>query len=494
MLSRKCFLEGLMVMCFLTNLVAYSQEANDPFMGDWQGTLKLADGGQLPVCAQVICWGKDGYQANILEAFDKRVQPWAVLRGRAEGGTLLFEDGARIADGVFSGELTGERTGSYQMKHVVRLSPTFDAKPPEGAVVLFDGKSLDEWTGGGPEPFVVDLARIVGGENRVAYLRCRITSPKTQSARLELGSDDGVKAWLNGELVHANNANRPCRPWEDQVDITLQQGENTLLLKIVQGVGGWAACARTVAPDGTDLENLTFTPLPAVGPTLELQDLQGGSSGTVVTWEMAGPFTVEGKQGSELFDVVFPPEADDAAVEWRVVNDHPEVRRWRLVEEDAMEITPGSGSLVCKRVFGDHTLHLEFRTPFEPDARGQGRGNSGVYLQGRYEIQILDSYGLEGRDNECGGMYSVKAPDVNMCAPPLQWQTYDIEFRDERIDPATGKRENPRMTVRHNGVLIHDNVEIPVLSTPGGSTQTGGLLLQDHGNRVRFRNIWVVEH
>ncbi|MBM3498567.1 MAG: DUF1080 domain-containing protein [Armatimonadetes bacterium] len=180
-------------------------------------------------------------------------------------------------------------------------------------------------------------------------------------------------------------------------------------------------------------------------------------------------------------------------VDWELVNDRPEQKyQWELVEEDAMEVTPGSGSLITKRTFGDHELHLEFRTPFEPDARGQGRGNSGVYLQGRYEVQVLDSYGLEGRDNECGGMYSVKAPDVNMCAPPLQWQTYDVEFRAERVD-AAGNRENPRMTVYHNGVLIHDDVEITVPSTPGGLGEAGGLLLQDHGNRLRFRNIWVVE-
>jgi hypothetical protein len=90
-------------------------------------------------------------------------------------------------------------------------------------------------------------------------------------------------------------------------------------------------------------------------------------------------------------------------------------------------------------------------------------------------------------------MYSVKAPDVNMCAPPLQWQTYDIQFQGPRTDPVTGQATNPRMTVLHNGVVIHQDVEITVPSTPGGAGEPAGLLLQDHGNPLQFRNIWVVE-
>ncbi|MBM3473875.1 MAG: DUF1080 domain-containing protein [Armatimonadetes bacterium] len=267
------------------------------------------------------------------------------------------------------------------------------------------------------------------------------------------------------------------------------------MLKVVNGGGGWGACARIVGRNGEDLEGLTFDPVPALDPDADLATFQGGSTGTVVTWEMAGPFTEEGKGGPDLFDVAFPPEGDDPAVEWTLVNERPQAQyRWKLVEEGAMEVTPGGGSLVAKRVFeGDHRIHLEFLTPFMPDARGQGRGNSGVYVQGRWEVQILDSYGLEGRDNECGGMYSVAQPAVNMCAPPLQWQTYDIDFQASRTDAATGQTENPRITVLHNGVVIHDNVELKGPNTPGGSTQAGGLLLQDHGNPLRFRNIWVVE-
>ncbi|MEC8474056.1 MAG: DUF1080 domain-containing protein, partial [Planctomycetota bacterium] len=126
----------------------------------------------------------------------------------------------------------------------------------------------------------------------------------------------------------------------------------------------------------------------------------------------------------------------------------------------------GATNVWSKEKMGDHHMHVEFRTPFMPEARGQARGNSGVYVQSRYEVQVLDSFGLEGKDNECGGIYSISEPDVNMCFPPLTWQTYDIDFTAARYDSNGEKTANARVTVRHNGVLIHDNREL-VHGTPG---------------------------
>ena len=160
------------------------------------------------------------------------------------------------------------------------------------------------------------------------------------------------------------------------------------------------------------------------------------------------------------------------------------------------------GNLQCgvlsKREFGDISLHVEFRIPFKPFARGQARGNSGVYLQDRFEVQVLDSFGLSGENNECGGIYSKQKPKVNMCFPPLSWQTYDIDFTSSKWDAnASGKKlQNAVITVQHNGVLIHDHVEVGSSTTAAGRKDgpgPGPIQLQIHGNPVVFRNIWVVE-
>jgi hypothetical protein len=146
--------------------------------------------------------------------------------------------------------------------------------------------------------------------------------------------------------------------------------------------------------------------------------------------------------------------------------------------------------------FQSFTLHMEFQLSFMPYARGQGRSNSGIYMQGRYETQILDSFGLAGKHNECGGVYTIKDPDVNMCFPPLSWQTYDVEYTAAKYNAAGKKTADAQMTVRHNGVLVHKNLKLPKTTTAApvkAGPQPGPVYIQNHGNPLRFRNIWLVE-
>ncbi|OAI38957.1 large multi-functional protein [Planctomycetaceae bacterium SCGC AG-212-D15] len=154
--------------------------------------------------------------------------------------------------------------------------------------------------------------------------------------------------------------------------------------------------------------------------------------------------------------------------------------------------------ILTKKKFNNYVAHVEFLLPFKPTGREQGRGNSGFYQVDHYEIQILDSFGLDGKDNECGGFYTKAPPKVNMCLPPLVWQTYDVEFTNAVAEDGK-KSKNARAIVKHNGVVIHDNVEIngptgggrDVKKEPEGTP--GPLKLQGHGNPLQFRNVWVVE-
>ncbi len=324
-----------------------AMESADPFMGDWQGSWTLDDGYDSgPLVAQVIALGKDGYRANFYAEFEYGWPPLFVLNGKGEDSAAQLNGRAEfdghvldvrsaIKAGKFKGKFKGiaadggNISGTFTMEQTIRLSPTLGAKPPEGAVVLFDGEkaSLDK------------------------------------------------------------------------------------------------------------------------------------------NWKMSRP-----RRGIEK-------------IQW-------------AVKDGAMEVTPRTSAIITKETFGDVKLHLEFRTPFMPDARGQGRGNSGVYLQGRYEVQILDSYGLEGKDNECGGIYRVGKPLVNMCAPPTQWQTYDITFRAPRFKDNGEKIHGALLTVLHNGVLIQDKAEAngPTAAAPDNTEKgPGGIYLQDHGNPVQYRNIWLVE-
>jgi hypothetical protein len=172
---------------------------------------------------------------------------------------------------------------------------------------------------------------------------------------------------------------------------------------------------------------------------------------------------------------------------------------WTL-ENGAMVVKGGSGGIKSKRGFGDCQMHIEFRTPAEVKGEGQGRGNSGIFLMGKYELQVLDNYNSKTYVNgQAGSMYKQLPPMVNACRPPGVWQTYDIIFTAPRFYDDGRLKSQARITVIHNGVLVQNNTTI------WGSTEYIGspvykkhsdkepIFLQDHGNPTAFRNIWIRE-
>ena len=172
--------------------------------------------------------------------------------------------------------------------------------------------------------------------------------------------------------------------------------------------------------------------------------------------------------------------------------------KWAI--EDGAAMVNGTGGISTKQAFGDCQLHIEWATPVQVKGDGQGRGNSGIFLQGRYEIQVLDSYNNKTYfDGQAGAVYHQHAPLVNACRTPGEWQTYDIIFHAPRFDEA-GKLLKPgTVTILQNGVLVQDNVEIkgPTSGRVGASYKAHplkqSLVLQDHKNPVRYRNIWIRE-
>jgi len=302
----------------------YFPDEDDPFMGDYVGRWSKEEKVDPAINAQVYPLGKDMYQIRIVAMLDKRSPPKWMIEAKAENGKIeIDEQGIRAV--IENDKFTGAKTkgkATFEMKRVVRESPTLGKKPPTRAVVLFDGKNFDAW-------------------------------------------------------------------------------QNT----------------------------------------------------------------------------------DD----------------WVIVD-DVMMVTPKGKVLETKQTFGDVDLHIEFRTPLMASSRGQGRGNCGVQLHGAYEIQVLDSYGLEGYYNECGALYKLSAPRVNACAPPVQWQTYDINYTAPVYNDGGELGTFGRMTVYHNGILIQDDIELQWrtewtekerLKPP--PSEPGRIKLLAHNNYVQFRNIWLVE-
>lgn len=312
--------------------------ANQSLMGDYQGEWSDPPKGNYyeinkPLAAQVIHVRGGVYQVHFYQEHDMRADPYFEGVGTLEGEMIRF--GGNGWSGMVSKEGITGKSGSisFELKRVVRASPTLGAKPPAGASVLFDGKNFDAWQHGDGRPVTWHL--------------------------------------LDQERMEVNSA-----LWSDN-------------------------------------------------------------------------------------------------------------RKKKI-----------GGDIQTKQKFGNCEIHLEFRYPVEDGKEGQGRGNSGFFFQRDYEVQILNSYGLDGRWNECGALYKASPPKVNAARPPMEWQTYDIKYTASVWNGET-MVSAPRIEVRLNGVLIHQDQEIPFVTAHAFASRTahpkgdGPIRLQDHGNAIQFRNIWI---
>ena len=210
------------------------------------------------------------------------------------------------------------------------------------------------------------------------------------------------------------------------------------------------------------------------------------------------PYDAEAAKAPATATVLFDG-TEKTMANWTSKNGKKE-NPWKLVD-GAMESVRGAGYASTKDQFGSCKLHIEFATPANVKGSGQGRGNSGVFLMGQYEVQVLDSYeNTTYPDGQCGALYGRSVPLVNASRPPGEWQTYDITFHRPLFDKDGKVTRKAKFHVIHNGIVIQDNVELSGGTGWAGPHaageyrkhgDTGPLQFQDHGNPVRFRNIWI---
>jgi hypothetical protein len=245
---------------------------------------------------------------------------------------------------------------------------------------------------------------------------------------------------------------------------------------------GWDKEHKTETPGKREDSKIVFT-----GENNYRAEIANGK--ITITTADGGPYTMEKIERKSPTLGAKPPQG---AI---VLFDGSNADAWQGGHMDEQGRHLLSAGATSKQSFTNFTAHLEFLLPFKPFGRGQDRANSGVYVQDRYEIQVLDSFGLKGENNECGGIYTLAKPVVNMCFPPLTWQTYDIDFTTAKYDETGKKTKNAVLTLKHNGVVVQENLELKS-NTPGNGKKEdasgGPFQLQGHGNPVYYRNIWVV--
>ena len=297
----------------------------------------------------------------------------------------------------------------------------------------------------------------------------------------QAGPDYKVQGEYLGELAGAGGAKAK---FAAQV---VAKGNGTFRAVLLAGGlpgAGWDGTSWTELQGKTDGGKTAFAAAEAIGANATI-------NGEVMTGKTAAGETFELKKvvrESPTMGAKPPPGAV-------ILFDGTNTDAWDSAAMDDRKLLgsqTGAGP-TTKRPVRDFTMHLEFRIPFQPV--GGARGNSGIYIQQRYEMQIIDSFGEKPYKGGCGAIYQQVPPKVNMTLPPLAWQTYDIDFQAPRFDASGKKVKNAVATVRLNGVVVHENQEIDAKTGAGKAEGPDDkpILLQSHGSPVFFRNVWIVE-
>ena len=457
------------------------------------GDLQAEDAPRLPIRLQDVD-PVAGIYRMAGESGGETLEIHVFGRGRGAYGAAIFEQGERL------GEL---RAGTADLAEPPVLYPTREAASAGGPTGVEYAVYHGVWDRlpdfGSLEPVATGTCETIGLDvrERDEEFGLRFTGffrvDEAGAFQFSTASDDGSRLLVNGRRVVDNDGLHGTQSKSGEVE--LEAGVHALEVTFFERSGGEAlriGMRRVMESNGPGVQftgnvgDETWT-LSVHEGKMRAANAEGRSNHLFRDEAKSATVGTPAPSGAiELLPVL--ANGTPTLGEWQNQN-------WQALPDGSMRVTPGTGDNRSVREFGDATIHLEFLIPHEPSKSGQGRGNSGVYIANRYEVQILDSFGLVPGMGDCGSIYGVAVAPTNACLPPLSWQAYDIDYRAPRFAADGTVTELPRLTVRHNGVLLHENVEVPRPTTAAGEGAHGALgpiMLQDHGHPVRYRNVWVL--
>jgi hypothetical protein len=447
-----------------------------------------------PYVDQGLCWPNDergkGHNVTALVLPDGR---YAVVISETRPGTVYV---SKSPDGPWEklGTIQGEGLRTSNVSLMVRPDGDYMIVPRSGQV--FISKAADGILGPYKPVGSAFPKGIPNLEDPVVFysggLYHIVVNSWSLRKAFHLTSKDGKTDWVNRGLAYDPTANF-CRYTDRTVNHWNKLERPGVVLENGHVIAMTFAVIDTPkeSQHGNDGHGSKIIVVPFDGAALD-RDLQeaGDAARRPSRGESAPPVVDPGPVGGPPADAVVLFDGKDMS---KFRGERSPEPRWKLAG-GVMETTP-NGGLLSKEEFGDCQVHVEWAAPSIVRGDGQGRGNSGVYLMGRYEIQVLDSYNNPTYPNgQCGAFYGHNAPLVNVCRKPGEWQTYDIIFHAPK-KLTDGVLQPGSFTVLQNGVLIQDHVPVDGRSTTAaplhGLATKGPLYLQDHGNPVRFRNVWV---